>query len=320
VSEAELVATRAGEGVTRLEGRWIDILRDAESLGEVMALTRNDACVHEKTGQYRNVKSFDSHKMGLVLDEQIDLRLFLDHWHFGFAVETPWAGAKDGIRRSLQFFDADGTAVHKIFLTRKSNQDAYDQLVARYERNNESPKLIVEPLGTRTPETPDREIDVEGVLEAWDALIDTHDFFPMLQKFGVGRLQALRLAEGVFTERAKTSSARLALQQAVETETAIMVFAGSPGCIQIHTGEVKKLKEYGLWFNVLDPGFNLHLNEELIETAWIVQKPTKDGPVTSLELYDQDGEMIVQFFGKRKPGRAELDSWRDILQALPRLG
>ena len=312
VSEAELVATSVGDGATRLGGGWGALLGELEGLGEAMALTRNDACVHEKVGVYRNVKLFESHRMGLVLDEQIDLRLFLGRWRFGFAVETPWEGGKDGLRRSFQFFDASGRAVHKVFLTRKSDARAYERLAAKYRHADPSAPLAVEPREQEDEEMPDADVDRAAFLQAWAELKDTHDFFPLLKEHGVSRPQALRLAEGTFAERVETRGARQALEHAAATETPIMVFVGSRGCIQIHTGPVRKLKEHGPWYNVLDPGFNLHLNEALIDMAWVVRKPTADGVVTSLELFDGGGGVIAQTFGKRKPGTPELEAWREI--------
>ena len=50
-----------------------------------------------------------------------------------------------------------------------------------------------------------------------------------------------------------------------------------------------------------------------------MRKPTKDGHVTSLEAYDAQGEMIIQFFGERHEGEAELEDWRMIAENLPRL-
>lgn len=47
VSEAELLATNIGNGVTRLKTEFAAILSDVEKLGKVMALTRNDECVHD---------------------------------------------------------------------------------------------------------------------------------------------------------------------------------------------------------------------------------------------------------------------------------
>ncbi len=316
VSEAELVAV--SDGSTRLEGSMQEMLRGIEAFGEVMALTRNDACVHEKTGRYQKVSFMDAHHMGLVLDEQIDLRLFMDHLRFAFSVETPWTGSSEGVRRSIQFFDKDGTAVHKVFLTRKSDVPAYEALVERHRTLIDAP-LAIEALHPAPAEKPDNAIDKGRLLQAWSELQDTHDFFPMLRTHGVSRTQALRLAEGTFCERVANTSSRQMLERVAESRTPIMVFVGSAGCIQIHTGPVKTVKEQGPWYNVLDPGFNMHLNESLIHSSWVVRKPTKDGTVTSLEVFDAAGELIVQFFGQRKPDLPELAPWREAMVAMPRL-
>ena len=52
---------------------------------------------------------------------------------------------------------------------------------------------------------------------------------------------------------------------------------------------------------MLDPKFNLHLDTTAIASSWVVNKPTSDGWVTSLELYAANGDLIAQFFGERKP-------------------
>jgi putative hemin transport protein len=70
------------------------------------------------------------------------------------------------------------------------------------------------------------------------------------------------------------------------------------------------------WLNILDQNFNLHLREDHIYDSWVVRKPTDDGIVTSLELFDKAGEVIAMFFGERKPGSPELDSWRGIVEDL----
>lgn len=54
-------------------------------LGEVMALTRNEHCVHERVGTYSDSRTgaFAS----TLLDPEIDLRISGRHWTHGFAVE-----------------------------------------------------------------------------------------------------------------------------------------------------------------------------------------------------------------------------------------
>jgi putative hemin transport protein len=139
----------------------------------------------------------------------------------------------------------------------------------------------------------------------------------MLRKYEVTRTQALRLApEGMVTPVAPLA-VETALQAAATQEVPIMCFVHSGGCIQIHTGEVKKLLWHGSWYNIMDPKFNLHLDTTAIAACYVVRKPTADGMVTSLELFDKNGGLIVYFFGARKPGKPELEAWRLIVEDLP---
>ncbi|MBN9065116.1 MAG: hemin-degrading factor, partial [Rhizobiales bacterium] len=109
ISEAELVAARCGDGVARIEPRLDVLLNGLGAVGEVMALTRNESAVHEKIGVYANINVGKQH--AIVLNRDIDLRIFPSLWKHSFAVEK---GEGDDLRRSLQFFNAAGEAVHKI--------------------------------------------------------------------------------------------------------------------------------------------------------------------------------------------------------------
>lgn len=315
VSEAELVACRVGDGVVRLKEDFGSLIKALPMLGTVMVLTRNDHVVHEKVGEFDKISIQPS--SGLVLNHDIDLRIFLNHWHFGFAVSEE---VRSGLRHSLQFFSLDGTAIHKVYLREESDKRAYDALTQTFRHDDQSPGIETGASIPKTTDRTDSEIDVEGLRSHWAALQDTHDFFGMLRDFGVGRQQALRLVGDEFASEVNPRSLREMLTRAAEDETSIMCFVGNPGCIQIHTGPVVKLKETGPWFNVLDPKFNLHLREDKIARAWVVRKPTRDGVVTSLELFDEDGFNFVMFFGERKPGQQELGTWRDLAESLPRLG
>ena len=71
--------------------------------------------------------------------------------------------------------------------------------------------------------------------------------------------------------------------------------------IQIHTGPVRQLRRTGPWYNVLDPKFNLHLDTTAIASSWVVNKPTSDGWVTSLELYAANGDLIASSSASASP-------------------
>ena len=313
VSEAELLATRCGEDVTRLEGDWAALIKEFPRLGRIMCLTRNEAAVHERYGEFRQVDFF--HGMGQVVGHDIDLRLFMHAWKYGYAVtdRTP-----EGERQSFQFFDKHGTAIHKVFLQKESNYGGYGELMHRFRAADQSTVQPVEPVSPLRPVLPDAEIDVAGFQKAWLELKDTHAFYVLLQQFRVAREQSLRLAPEGMTQRLSLDASRVMLEQAAARQLPIMVFIGSPGCIQIHTGEVTNIKMFGAdWLNVLDDEFNMHLHLPHVASAWVVRKPTTDGIVTSVELYDAAGENIALFFGKRKPGEVEDSRWQALVSELP---
>lgn len=308
VSEAELLATNVDNGVTVLKPEFAALLQEIEKLGKVMALTRNDECVHERKGIYLNPDFSNPHGQVFV-GEDIDLRIFINSWKLGFSVV-------EGDRKSFQFFGKDGLALHKIYLTKDSNEAEFEVLTEKYKSAEQSSEVVTELIVAKAVEKADSEIDVAGFQQAWKNLKDTHDFFMLTKKFGVSRIQALRLAPEGFAKKIDNSKVVNVLEDASEKQVPIMVFVGNRGIIQIHTGEVKKTLWHQQWFNVMDPDFNLHLDTTKIGETWITKKPTEDGEVTSVEVFNNDGEFIVQFFGKRKPGNPELQEWKDLVAAL----
>lgn len=313
VSEVELLATQCGEQVTRLHPEFQNILKEIESFGKVMALTRNNDVVHERKGVYLNA-SLDNPHVGLFVGEDIDLRIFFACWASAFAV-TETANEKP--RYSLQFFATDGEAVHKIYLTGQSNTEAFQNLVNKFKHDNQDASEKVSPWNDAETELADSEIDVPAFRDGWVNLKDTHEFFGLVKKHKLTRTQALRLApKGDYAVKVDNDALRKIFTLAATKELPIMVFVGNKGMIQIHTGPVKKLVDHEGWFNVLDPDFNLHVKEASIEQSWIVRKPTADGMVTALECFDKNGKQIAQIFGKRKPGIPELEEWRAIAKSV----
>lgn len=324
ISEGELIAAHVGAvdieqsplQATRLRGgAWHELIAALETLGPVMALTRNESCVHEKVGVYRGASG--GPQMGLVLGGAIDLRLFYTRWAHGFAVRERLA---DGaLQQSLQFFDAAGQAIHKVFMRPDSDAPAYAALVERFSAPDQVPGLARTEVAGNAAERPDAEIDVAALRDGWASLRDTHEFFGLLKRCGVTRTQALRLADPQFVQALPTTSAHELLSRAAQLGVSIMVFCGNAGMIQIHGGPVQKVVVTGPWLNVLDPGFNLHLREDHIASAWLVRKPTVDGLVSSLELFDAEGRQIALLFGERKPGQAERCDWRALLDSVAEL-
>lgn len=313
VSEAELLATRVGNGVTRLNHDFKKLFAELESLGSVMALTRNNAMVHEKTGQYKDLSIHGN--MGLALGE-IDLRIFFNHFAYGFAVQE---GDGINLRESLQFFNAYGEAVHKIYANSNTDRQAFHKVVERYRASEQNAFLVLQEKKRQENNTllqPSQELNVQQLRKDWSGLKDVHHFQAMLKKHQLERIPAYRAIGADYAQQLNKQAFEDALLQAAASELPIMVFVGSDGMVQIHTGVVKTLLRTGSWFNVLDPDFNLHANTSLLDQVWLVRKPTTDGVVSALEMFDAEGRQIAQLFGERKPGKPELEGWRELLNKI----
>lgn len=333
VSEAQLLATNIGKGVTRLQAdgnQPREIMRAALDLGIVQAITRNENGVIETTGvaskfkqagdkseqadakQDPETEARQRNIAGGYLGGQIDLRFHFENWKYAFAVEQ--AGRDGKPTRSLQFFDANGTAVHKIYLRNEPGVAVYDKLVANFRLPQQSAELNVLAVAPKAAEKPDAEIDVKEFQLAWKDMTDVHQFAQIMREFHLSREQALRLAPAGVVERVTPEALRTLLENAAKDKVAIMVFLGNEGLTQIYSGKIEKTMAAGGFFNVLDPDFNLHIRDTALRSGWVVKR----GGVTSVEFFDKEGTQVVSFFGVRERGKPQPQSWVDLADSLPK--
>jgi putative hemin transport protein len=323
VSEAELVATQAvrlksGSDAARA------ILRRALDLGEVMALTRNEHGVIETTGIAKRypVKEITAdmndeekrriqNSIGGYISGPIDLRFHFQKWEHAFAQTQ----TKDGkSTRSLQFFDASGKAIHKIYVKSEAGNAVFDQLVEEFRHPQAQAPLAIIAATKKPAMTPDTDIDTKEFQLAWREMTDVHQFNRLLTEFKLGREQALRLAPDGFARKLSTSALRNLLNEAAQKQVGIMAFLGNTGLTQIFSGTINKVAASGDWFNVLDPKFNLHIRESALSRAWVIQR----AGITSIEFYDNEGELVLSFFAVRENGKPQPQAWLDLVASLPR--
>src|SRR5690625_4597659 len=222
---------------------------------------------------------------------------------------SAWA-VNDNGRHSIQFFDSAGTAVHKVFCTEHSNMEAYQELTDKYTAQDPQWPTLHPLPATENSNAPD---DPEELRKRWRAIQDVHETHGILKKFNITRLTALHSLGSDLAQQLDNDTAERVLGYAVEQQISIMCFVGNRGMVQIHSGPIQRLLRTGPWFNILDPEFNLHLDTTAISQTWIVNRPSSDGWITSLECFAANGDLIAQFFGARKPGIPELVEWRRLL-------
>ncbi|WP_308921328.1 ChuX/HutX family heme-like substrate-binding protein [Janthinobacterium sp. J1-1] len=333
-SEAQLLATNLGQGVTRLQAdgnQPREIMRAALDLGLVQAITRNENGVIETTGVASKFKQAgdksdqtdakqDPEKearerniAGGYLGGAIDLRFHFENWKYAFAVAQPGRDGK--LSRSLQFFDAQGDSVHKVYVRSEAGVAVFDQLLATFRAPQQDSQLNVLAAVARPAEKPDAEVDLKEFQLAWKEMTDVHQFAQILREFKLTREQALRLAPAGMVERVTPEALRTLLDKAAKDKVAIMVFLGNQGLTQIYSGKIAKTMAAGGFYNVLDPDFNLHIRDTALRSGWVVKR----GGVTSIEFFDKEGTQVLTFFGVRERGKPQPQAWNDLADSLPRV-
>ena len=258
----------------RLRPEWPTLLEDMESLGEVLAVTQNSACIHETVGFYRYADCHQS--LVKYLDKghynTIELRIFYRHWRLGFAVIETLA---DKVHHSLQFFDAQGCTVHTIHLRSTSQRSAYGDIVRQYadHKHRNDFKLPPAIVGPPTPHN------------------DLH------------RMQVLRRANPAYAQATDAQAFERLLHLAMTNRMPIRVRVGNKGVIQTYTGILANMCKDGLWLNASASDFKLNLHQDQIDSAWIVRKPTTHGVVSSMELFDRGGTRVAKVGSALIPGK-----------------
>ncbi|WP_337064804.1 hemin-degrading factor [Rouxiella badensis] len=307
ISEAELLNTRVGYDAVRLDVEVRTLLAALENVGGTKSITRNEFAVHEQQGEYKN-QHLNGHA-GLILNPRaLDLRLFLSQWQSVFALTED---SPKGPRHSLQFFDAQGYAVHKVYATDETDAQKWAALVEQFSARSPLP-LAVRPADVVAPAA----VDTQGLDAEWREMTDVHQFFQILRRRGLTRQQAFRAVGEDLAYQVDNGSLTQILNVACDYKNEIMIFVSNKGCVQIFTGEIEKVLPHGEWINVFNERFTLHVVETAIAESWVTRKPTKDGFVTSLELFAADGSQIAQLFGQRTEGKPEQSAWRDQISTL----
>ncbi len=267
-----------------LQRNWLALLQALQACGPLMALTRNASTVHEKTGLYENL-SIEG-QVVRVCGPDRELQLFLEHWHAGFVVTQAPDGTHGPMQASLQFYDRSGTAVHKIYPRSATSLVAWAQVLNTWIDPQQVPDFVSTWRPAMAP--PER--------------------------------RTVSLACAPVSQPLACSAVRTLLMGAALDALPLRIAVTSPGCRQIHTGPVQRVEPMEMrgmvWLNVLDPGFNLHLREDLVTSVWLVEQPGDHGSATSLNAFDADDGLMATFSAVHALGEHEPAAWRALMAAV----
>jgi len=215
--------------------------------------------------------------------------------------------------RSVQIFDKYGTAVHKIY-PQSIAETVWDDFLANFNKR----RILAEDIEAVPPPVIDvaPEINLEKLRSDWLNLQDTHDFHAMLGAHKVPRLTAFVAVGENLARKVNIQSLIDILNAARKADLTFMIFVGNGRMIQIRSGTIQQTRSLGSWFNILDADFNLHVNMSKLDSAWIVNKPSRHGLVRSLEVFDARGDLAVTLFGYRTEDLEVDPRWAELLDKI----
>ena len=310
ISEGDLQAARLGHGVWTLPLSPNELAAQFTSLGHVKALSRSRLAVLEQQGHYPQLAG-GTHTGLLLAPGGLDLRLLYSHWHWACLIQDPMPQEEGGEvwRWSIQVFDHHGRAIHKCFALENPLPSAWRALASLGTHDTPAFTQLAPRLQRELPNVP-------SLAEEWGAMRDVHQFFTLLKRHHLERIEANQLMEGRYTRSLPVNALETLLHHASQRELPLMLFVASPGCVQIRTGLLSAPQRARGWLNLFGDQFTLHLDDAAIDQVWQVSKPNRDGGVTSVEAFDKEGTLALQIYAERQEGKAERREWRQLLDEL----
>lgn len=276
VTEAELTAARVGCCVTRLRPRWREILTRLNTLGPVKITTTST--VAELTVVTRYPELEGNERFLAFASESADIRLSLDHVGSGFLLATP--NARTGKReRALELFTREGHLAHRIELTPRSQVDAFEEIVEHYvAHENRMDTEAVAPANLRNPKRP--AVDRQALLDGWASLEAPADFYELLRRHHLSRIEAIEAVAGVFSKRMEMGCFRAYLRSLRDGARAVTVMVPNHACAHAFRG-------------MFDGQVRFEEGAEL--SVWRVDRPSRRGQLRSIEVFDAAGREAATF-------------------------
>jgi putative hemin transport protein len=285
VAEAELLVTRCGENVKRLNHNPIAILNAISKVDEVMALTRNASVVIETSGKYPTFLLEDHWLIGnnddfhIIFDTNIITHIF--------AVTDEFAGQT---RNSIQFFDAAGRAIHKIYFDISAPQETYASITHAFLSPNQEKEINC----FNYSKTTRVEISKQTALQKWESLKNYHRFDNL--EFYLGNA-LLDIVTHLDEERARKIPAEMLTQFLLgvgNKNISISYIVKNIGCTQLFRGPIRNVFAKDDWFNVKDPEFNLHILKTHLDAGYLVHVPLINNYRLALLFFNKQGELALE--------------------------
>lgn len=165
----------------------------------------------------------------------------------------------------------------------------------------------------------------ESIEELWRNMQDVHHIFQILEKKKLKKIDALRALPKDLAYQVTKESISQILKFSQKEE--LMIFVGNQSAVQIYSGKSEKIIEPGSYKGLKN--WVVHgktregekvickFSSTAVAEVYVINKFSLAETVTSVEVFDDKGEQIIQFNGFRLEGKPQTDSWKTLIKKLP---
>lgn len=262
VSEAELLSTEINETVSfLLIEDMTAFIKDVLKVDKIMLLIRSDYVVHEKTIKTKNIRLEDNQIIDLDKNDCSILDFNIDAFEYVFFQKKMHSNRE---LKSFQFFDKAGMAILKIYLKGK-DLGFFDEIDLKYKKTYNYE--MQSDLDINNSNLLDSKIKINLPYDTSNSKTTCRDI--------------------------SVKSLRLILENASDMKTPIQIHALGLGTIQYHRNTVRNIVDYGPWVNVIDQKFNLHVLENGLTRASLIQYQFKDCQQYLINFFDKNNTHVL---------------------------
>ena len=262
VSEAELLSTEINETVSfLLIEDMAAFIKDVLKVDKIMLLIRSDYVVHEKTIKTKNIRLEDNQIIDLDKNDCSILDFNIDAFEYVFFQKKMHSNRE---LKSFQFFDKAGMAILKIYLKGK-DLGFFDEIDLKYKKTYNYE--MQSDLDINNSNLLDSKIKINLPFDTINSKTTCRDI--------------------------SVKSLRLILENASDMKTPIQIHALGLGTIQYHRNTVRNIVDYGPWVNVIDQKFNLHVLENGLTRASLIQYQFKDCQQYLINFFDKNNTHVL---------------------------
>ena len=156
------------------------------------------------------------------------------------------------------------------------------------------------------------KLDLVAIRRSWSEMRSALDLNDLLINYQASRLDLYRVIGIDYAVQIEKDAIYDILKGVIEHNIPILMSTGNQAVIQTYQGSNFQVISKGNWISIVDGESSVHLQEDLIHSAWIVNKPSMGGMLSSLELFDQSGGVVALFYGVEDEGLSQC-KWRKLL-------